>query len=165
MTRIADSSPGFIKGWLSGWFETRTVLGTEDVKDMASLLTKLKHKADPVSSYLSGKLSPDTAQALADCKDSSSADLRSLQSAVLQDLNSIVKKQSIFDAQAVCRRHLSERSRIAASVHPRKKKLEGDDRNRLNRMLLEDAYPQEIPFTDGVLCISDSGAADLRPWA
>ena len=35
MTKLADSSPGFIKGWLSGWFETRTVLGAEDVKDLA----------------------------------------------------------------------------------------------------------------------------------
>ena len=61
MTKLADSSPGFIKGWLSGWFETRTVLGAEDVKDAASLLAKLKQKADPVSSYLSGKLSQDTA--------------------------------------------------------------------------------------------------------
>ena len=41
------------------------------------------------------------------------------------------------------------------------KKLQGDDRNRFNRMLLADAYPKEIPFTDGVLCISDRCAANL----
>ena len=27
VTSLAASSPGFLKGWLSGWFETRTVLG------------------------------------------------------------------------------------------------------------------------------------------
>ena len=74
MTKLAESSPGFLKGWLSGWFETRTVLGAEDVKDAASLIGKLKKKADPVSSYLSGKLSAETNKALADYKDSSSRD-------------------------------------------------------------------------------------------
>jgi hypothetical protein len=157
MTNLADNSPGFIKNWLSGWIETRTVLGAEDVKDFPSLAAKLKQKADPVSSYLSSKLSEDSAQALVAYKDSSSADLRSLQSAVLQDLNSIIKKQSIFDEKRFEGVHLAEPTRKLAS----QEKLEGDDRNRLNRMLLEHAYPKEMPFADGVLSISDKGAANL----
>ncbi len=170
MTNVAESAPGFVKGWLSGWFETRTVLGMEDIKDGASLIGKLQQKADPVSSYLmSGKLlSPESKQALADYNDSSSSSLRSLQSAVLQDLNDIVKKQTLYDPKDPKRFagiSLSERSRQFIGVQERlaheDKKLQGEDRARFNRMLLADAYPQELPFTDGVLCISDSFAATL----
>ncbi len=157
MTKLADSSPGFIQGWLNGWFETRTVLGAEDVKDLPSLLTKLKHKSDPVSTYLSGELSPDTVHALADYQDTPAAERRSLQAALLQDLNSILKKQSIFDAKRFKGVELAGTTRKLAT----QAKLEGDDRDRMNRMLLADAYPKEIPFTDGVLCISDKGAANL----
>jgi fucose permease len=157
MTKFADSSPKLIKDWLSGWIETRTVLGAEDVTNFASLASKLKKKADPVSEYLTSKLSPETAEALANFKDSSSSDLRSLQAAVLQDLNSIVKKQSIFDEKRFGNTQRAEPTRKLLA----QEKLEGDDRNRLNRMLLEEAYPKEIPFADGVLCISDKGAANL----
>ena len=32
VTKLAESSPGFLKGWLSGWFKT-TFLRAEDIKD------------------------------------------------------------------------------------------------------------------------------------
>jgi len=157
MTKLADSSPGFIRNWLSGWIETRTVLGSEDVNDFPSLAAKLKQQADPVSSYLYSNLSADTKGALTNYKDASLSDLRSLQSVVLQDLNNIIKKQSIFDAKRFEAIRLGESTRKLVS----QEKFEGDDRNRLNRMLLEHAYPQEIPFADGVLSISDKGASNL----
>ena len=161
ITKLADRSPGFIKQWLSGWFETRTVLGAEDVKDFASLAAKLKEKADPVSSYLNDNLSKDTADTLSRYEVSSSSGLRALQSAVLQDLNSIIKKESFVDVQRFAGIQLAERTRKLAS----QRKFAGEDRKRLNRMLLADAYSQVIPFTDGVLCISDSGAAALQSLA
>jgi fucose permease len=169
MTKAADRSPGFIKGWLSGWFETRTVLGSEDVKDFASLAGKLKHKSDPVSSYLSGKLSDETARALADYDDSSPAKLRSLEAAVLQDLNDLTKKEPLYDPKEPARFsgvRLSEPSREfirkQEELEKNKGTLQGDDLNRFNRMLLQDAYPKKMPFTDGILCISDSFAASLQ---
>src|SRR5208283_3973113 len=73
------------------------------------------------------------------------------------DLNSIIKKQSIFDAKRFGGIRLGEPTQKLVS----QAKLEGDDRNRLNRMLLEHAYPKEIPFADGVLAISDKGASNL----
>ena len=67
MTKLADSSPGFIKGWLSGWFETRTVLGAEDVKDVTVAPDQIEATSRiPCRAILSDQLSPDTAQALAD---------------------------------------------------------------------------------------------------
>ena len=59
----------------------------------------MKQESDPVSHYLNSKLSAETAQALADYKDSSSANSRSLQAAVLQDLNDIVKNKAIYDPE------------------------------------------------------------------
>ncbi len=175
VTKLADGSPGFLKGWLNGWFETRTVLGAKDVNDFPALVAELKQESDPVSHYLNSKLSAETAQALADYKDSSSANSRSLQAAVLQDLNDIVKNKAIYDPndpQRFAGIKLSERTREFVRKAEQLKlehekdpnvsdKLRDKDRKRFNRMLLADTYFKEIPFDDGVLCLSDSFATNL----
>ena len=117
---------------------------------------------------MSGKLSAETNKALAEYKDSSPATLRSLQSAVLQDLNNIVKKQVIYDPKepkrfagiTISERSPAVRSRAGAPGAGRQE-VQGEDRSRFNRMLLRDAYPQRTAFSDGILCISDKFAATL----
>ena len=84
-------------------------------------------------------------------------ELRSLQAALLQDLNTSSRSRPFSTPSDSRGLSLGERR----GNSPRKQKLEGDDRDRLNRMLLADAYPKEVPFADGILCISDKGAANL----
>ncbi len=168
MTKVADSSPGFIKSWLTGWIETQTAFAPGDIKDVPAFAAKLREKADPVSAFLVSKMSKETVQAIDDSKESST-NLRSLQSALLQDLNDIVKKQAIYnpkdDPTRLAGIPLSERSqKLARSQEQLKiegKKLQSEDHNRFNRMILEDTYPKLVPFADNVLSISDKGASNL----
>ena len=74
MTKLADNSPGFIKGWLSGWIETRTVLGTDDIKDLPALAGQIEAKGRPRIELFERRTVERHSQALADYRDSSSCE-------------------------------------------------------------------------------------------
>jgi fucose permease len=143
--------------------EVRTRIDKSDIKDLSSLAAKLERKSDAVSAFLSSRLSSNTAQALAEY-DNSASDYalrfqlaRDLEEIVTQDLrNAKEKKPSLYDEARFSGVRLQERTRQLLAQNPT-----GIDRCRLNRMLLEDAYPKELPFQDGILCFTNRAASFL----
>ena len=143
--------------------EVRTRIDKSDIKDLSSLAAKLKQTPDAVSAFLSDRLSSTTAQALAEYDNSASDYVlrfhlaRDLDEIVTQDMrNAKEKKPSLYDEARFSGIRLQERTRQLLAQDPK-----GMDRCRLNRMLLEDAYPKELPFQDGILCFSNRAASFL----
>jgi hypothetical protein len=114
-----------------------------DIKDIASFASKLKQPSDSVSSYLKGKLSAATRQALANYQGPGSNPVL-LQTNLVNDLNIIIRNETVFDVQRFAGVTLRLGTQELLAQHP-----QGDDLIRLNRLLLEDAYPQEMSRNEG----------------
>ncbi len=145
------------------WIETRTVFLKSDFTDMSAFAGKLKQKPDAVSAFISSELSEGTNKALAAFADANS-NPKSLAVTLIQDLDKIVKQdpkkvkpeQLLYNPQRFSQVKLSERTQALLAKDPK-----GEDLARLNRMLLQDAYPGILPFNDGVLGISSKAGALL----
>ena len=78
--------------------------------------------------------------------------------ALMQDLNSLILKQNIFSPGRFSGITLQEKT----------KELLGQDKGRnearLNRLLLADAYPQELAFQDGIFSVTNQFAAKLASF-
>jgi hypothetical protein len=118
------------------------------------LAKKLWAKGDPVSEYLFGHLTPETQQLYQDYNslDPSSSDLEGLKkksdflkrfiSGLASDLNKVITGgQSIYDEGRFAKVTLSEFTKKFMAENPNPT---GEALTRLNRLLLEDAYPNEI---------------------
>jgi hypothetical protein len=111
----------------------------DDIKDPVGLARKLRSAEDPVSAYLHGRLSPPTRQ-LIDAYQDPVPPSNSLMTALIDDLNEILRQDSILHAQEAF-------SLIDLPTWARKlmrQEPEGDALLRLNRLLLGKAYPREI---------------------
>ena len=109
-----------------------------DLKDPLGLARKLTLKSDEVSAFLSAKIDAAAQQALAQYQRSNAVP-EQLQAALLGSLNLALVGQSIYE----------EGRFRTVTLRPETRKLlaqnsEGKDPARLNRLLLEDAYPQEL---------------------
>jgi hypothetical protein len=166
---MTEDAPPIPASWRAeatkDWIGAKTRFVREDIKDLPSLVDKLKRKPDAVSAFLSSQLSGETLAALADYEDSSS-DPKPLLSALTQDLNKIVrqdpkngeKDQLLYDPQRFSGINLGETTRQLLDSP------EGEGPARLNRLLLADAYPGVLAYQDGILGISDKGAAILASF-
>jgi hypothetical protein len=109
-----------------------------DVEDLASLASKLKQQQDAVSVYIYGNLSAVTRQALTDYQGSGS-DPEPLKSSLVNDLNELIKTETVFDTQRFADVALRPKTQLLLALNPT-----GEWLIRLNRLLLEDVYPREI---------------------
>ncbi len=117
--------------------------------DLPSFTAKLKQESpDPVSRYLFEQLRDDTRQELAAYEDADSPAQR-LHTLLVEDLNRIIQGESIYEEQRF--------SEFALILSPAtlglialQQQLNGNNlsskkiSDRLNRLLLNDVYPQEI---------------------
>jgi hypothetical protein len=114
---------------------------TVDFQDAVSLLKKLKAAADPVSSYLTQRSMeeyPDFNTLLASYNEEQPPSAALLE-ALAKALNRVIKK-IFYNSTVFASVSLSEETlRLLAQNPP-----SGDDLFLLNRLLLEDAYPNEI---------------------
>jgi ATP-binding cassette, subfamily B, bacterial MsbA len=109
-----------------------------DLKDAAGLAQKLTLKSDALSAFLSAKLDPAAAQALAHYALSNSPP-DNLQPVLLGVLNLTLAGQPIYEEARFRTVTLRPETRQLLAQNP-----QGADASRLNRLLLEDAYPQEL---------------------
>lgn len=109
-----------------------------DLVDLRSLASKLKQPTDAVSTYLKNQLSATTLIALAKYQGSGS-DPVPLQKTLVEDINRIIRSRSIYETQRFADGSLRSETQQLLAQNP-----QGDALLRLNRLLLEDAYPQEI---------------------
>ena len=109
-----------------------------DILDMRSLAGKLSDPPDPFSQYLRGRLQPET-QELLNSFDGSNVATGRLTEALLHELNRITLDSAMFEARRFAHVELSEEARALIEA-----RHEGKNLVRLNTMLIEEAYPQEL---------------------
>lgn len=165
--------PQLPAGWAGGvlekkhWIETRTSLSGEDLQNVTALAERLKQPADPVAHFVSENLRTETRELLAAFPARTSE--AKLRSALVHDLNGLIHqeldakkgKPALYDATRFADVKLNVTTKNLTVAAP----TEENDRLRLNRLLLADAFPGQINFQDGVLSISDKGAGFLSSLA
>jgi fucose permease len=155
---MVSETPSLPASWMkerSNWIEVRTAFAGPDFKDVSALAKKLTAKADPVSAFLATNLSPTTLQTLTRLNEGRSS-VTAARVALAQDLSSMVLKQSIYSPERFNGITLSEPTRQLLAQDT-KTRIEP----RLNRLLLADAYPQELGFRDGVFGLTNQFASTL----
>ncbi len=118
-----------------------------DFTDLLSLSKKLSQKTDPISVFLSPKLTDKNKAALAAlsvAKNRSSDQEQILLADLAANLNIVVNGPSIYDEKRFQDIRLRPETEELL-----KKNAQGPDLALLNRYLLEDAYPQEISRKPG----------------
>jgi len=159
---VTSEPPSLPSSWLKGgtskWFEIRTAIAGSDFKDVSSLAAKLTAKADPLSAFLATNLSPATLKTLALYKEGAASDTAA-RVAIMQDLNSLILKESLYSPERFRGITLSETTRELLAQDAK-----GRNEARLNRLLLADAYPTELGYQDGVLGVTNQFAANLASF-
>ncbi len=177
---MTSEPPSLPASWLKEdgkWVELRTAFVGSDFKDMSSLAAKLNAKADPLSAFLAtekkegendsaknpnaadkeenGVLSGSTLQILAQYKDGAASETAA-RVAVMQDLNGFIKERSLYSPERFSGVVLQDKTKglLAQDSESRHKA-------RLNRLLLADAYPNELAFHDGVVGVTNQFASYL----
>lgn len=112
-----------------------SAFGATDFLNVSVLAGKLAAQTDPVSQWLWNLFDSPTQQTLTN----SSSTLVQLKSTLAAALNNIISHGFIFDTNRFAGVTLSEETRIFQAINPQYKDLV-----RLNRLLLEDAYPADI---------------------
>ena len=110
-----------------------------DIVNASGFVLKLKNEADTISQFLKGQLRETTEELLA-AHDESSAPSGELLKELIDDLNEILKGGlSIYDSTRFAGVLLNRETTHLLNQSP-----EGEDLICLNRLLMEDAYPEEI---------------------
>ena len=155
-----------LKNW--NWLEHRVGMSDSDLTDVTALAARLNGKSDPVATFLAENLSPGTASLLADYKGAGAAPapvrlglLHDLNRIIRQELNKGDKKPALYDAARFSGVTLSAQTRQLVTENPEK----DNPRMRLNRLLLQDAFPKSITYDDNVYALSDKGAGNLSSIA
>ena len=100
----------------------------EDSEDLESFAERLKHPSDSLSYFLLSRLRGEAPQLFS-----------SLEEDLAMELNSIIRGDSIYEVERFAGVALSDETKELLKKKPR-----GEELVRLNRLLLEDAYPDEI---------------------
>ena len=156
---MTSEPPSLPSSWLKEstrkWVEVRTAFAGSDFTDVSALATKLTAKADPVSAFLAANLSDSTLQTLTRFREGG-ASVTAARVAMMQDLNSLILKTNIYAPDRFAGITLQDTTRQLLAPDAPAHSLP-----RLNRLLLADAYPQELTFQDGVIGITNQTAAKL----
>lgn len=131
-----DSASGRILAFGGGSW----ALQASDIRGATTLIRQLQAPKDPVSDYLrTDRLSASTRSAL-DAWNDATAPSEELQSAVLLDLNEqVIAGAPLWDSTRFAQVALRSETQGLAGKNPA-----GWDLQRLQRLLLEDAYPDDL---------------------
>jgi fucose permease len=125
--------------WMPTLLGSTTFSATE-VADLPSLAGKLKQPARPVDAWLATRLSTAAREELAKWQPQVPDKEGTLQGALLNDFNTnVIPVQAVFEPGRFAGISLREETRKLLEQNPTDSDLE-----RLNRLLLEDAYPREL---------------------
>lgn len=111
-----------------------------DFKDIKSLIIKLREANDPVSRYLWGRFSEPTKQMLKQYNDTLPVD-EGTKNALINELNQLLRGETIYNVDNFSQVTLSKQTQKLILFRRHQKR---DDLVRLNRYLIEEAYPHEI---------------------
>ena len=124
--------------WQGTQWVSLALLRVSYLKDPTSLTVKLRDAQDPLSQYIRTQFSLDT-QKLLDEYDGANPPSEALQKALVDELNRLIQGESLYDEQLFAHVTLTEETRKLIAQNP-----SGAALIQLNRILLEEAYPQEI---------------------
>lgn len=110
----------------------------EDLLNAGSLIRKLRNVQDPLSQHLQSQLAPATQQWLATYQETAEPS-QELRSALANDLNRLLHAGSLYDEKSFLEVPLTDDTRALRDRNPT-----GAELLRLNRLLLEEAYPAEL---------------------
>ena len=117
---------------------TSPLFSADDILNLAALTTNLYQPAAGVSSFLTGRLAAPTRQALA-AYVRSKANPEALKSKLARNLNQIISGPCIYEEQRFQKVQLGPDTKALLAQNPA-----GEDLTRLNRLLLEEAYPEAL---------------------
>lgn len=132
---------------------TQLLFGKDDFEDPFGLVRKLRQYRDPVSLYLWDQFSEETRQLVGsedtgrqlEVSGDSDVSPKALR-ALIDELNKLLQDGDLYDEERFREVTLSEETRRLIEENPR-----GWGLIRLNRLLLEQAYPDEIVANSVVL--------------
>lgn len=117
---------------------------TGDLKDARALVLKLREAQDPMSRYVASQLSTTNKARVAQF-DASQPVPVIFQRSLLDDINKAIREQALHTNQWVASLPLrDETNRLQG------KKPQAENLIRLNRMTIEDAYPNELKQSTGL---------------
>jgi hypothetical protein len=159
------AAPLFDGTTLNGWIADppyATTISSADITDVASLVQKLSNKSDPVSSYVAVHL--DDAGTSAVSNFDPADDPKPVRSALAKSLSKIISGDGIYDPTRFQGVQIRPDAADLLQQNPTGLALA-----RLNRMLLEDAYPGELAKSpssswivkDGLIASTGSGRGTL----
>jgi hypothetical protein len=126
---------------LNSWIDAENSAATFDggsITDLPAFARKLTEKSDAVSAFLGGQLD-DTDKANLASFSPANANARAVRSALVKTLNNIVSGTSIYDESRFQNVQLRPETRELLGKNP-----QGQELARLNKILIEDAYPTEL---------------------
>jgi hypothetical protein len=126
---------------LDGWIQienSATSLPSGSITDPAAFAARLAGGADPVSAFLRSRLQEPVKAVLASIS-ASGPDAKTAISALAKDLNQVIAGPSIYDKVRFAAIVLRPETAQLLQQNPRGRQLA-----RLNKLLLEDAYPAEL---------------------
>jgi 3-keto-disaccharide hydrolase len=147
---------------LDGWIQipnSATSVSGNDIVDPAGLAKKLSDKSDPVSAFLSDLLD-ETGKASLTTIATGTGDMKQERSALAKNLTRIISSGSLYEAKRFQHVVLRPETQQLLSKEPH-----GAELVHLNRLLLEDAFPEELSKSanngwvvkDGVMASTGSG--------
>ena len=116
-----------------------------DFKDPESFAAKLRQHPDPLSRFLWNKFSEASREAVL-----TSPERETLEPVLVESLNGIIRNDRLYREERFAGVPLSEQTKFLLGLE-----LSGNNLARLNRLLLEDAYPREIVKSSGLLAKTD----------
>jgi hypothetical protein len=161
-TVILQRSFDVVLGWLPKP-ELTPFLSAQSLLNDVAIATRLKAQGSNLSAYLWGRLRETTRAGLTGWNENKPI-APGLKQALVEDLNGVLEGDSIWDGARF------------SGVHPGPETVQlihsnpvGEERSRLNRMLLQDAYPREISSkwnlkVIAVDMVSDVKKQTLWPW-
>ncbi|MGA1863905.1 MAG: hypothetical protein ACMUHX_02460 [bacterium] len=114
-------------------------LSVYDLKNPTGFMVKLRHASDPISLFLRYQFYLTNPQLLISAYDESGPPPESLQIALINELNELIRGPSIYDKERFANVTLSQDAQRLIAKNP-----EGEELKCLNRLLLDEAYPKEI---------------------
>lgn len=152
---IAGMTPLFDGSTLDGWIQAPPYaekLSAGDFSDLPGFAAKLAAGAEPLSAHLGGKLDDAQRTSLAHFP-TEAAEAKKATSALLKAVNAAVAGPSLYDAERFKGVALRPATEALRARNPA-----GQELIRLNRLLLEDAYPKEIAASPAAAWIVKDGA-------
>src|SRR5215472_1660210 len=146
---------------LDRWIQVQnsaTSFSGNDIIDPAGLAKKLSDKSDPVSAFLSDLLD-ETGKTSLTTVATGTGDMKQARSGLAKNLTRIISSSSVYEAKRF--QHIVLRPETQQLL----KEPHGAELVHLNRLLLEDVFPQELSKTanngwtvkDGLMASTGSG--------